>query len=217
MNVNQEPDQAENETALSDEDLYDDDASGQRGGAQSKGTVKQSGAEDGNIKPAPADNTAATDQAGLADEEDAAAGESSQAPAYPSTLYVTISKPGKGAMHVVTTAQDGMITIENVYYYETTEMAEAETPEADFARTNAYGGPPFQNLDPELQTMLERYLDERGINEQLANFVPDYVEYKEQREYVQWLQSMYLSYHIPTRMDQFTDTNDPGMQSFIDG
>ena len=37
--------------------------------------------------------------------------------------------------------------------------------------------------------MLERYLDERGVNSQLATFVPDYVDYKEQREYVQWLES----------------------------
>jgi complement component 1 Q subcomponent-binding protein, mitochondrial len=104
-------------------------------------------------------------------------------------VHVTISKPGKGAIQIVTNAQDGIIVIENVYYYPKAEIAEAETPETDFARANIYAGPPFQNLDPELQSMLERYLDERGINEQLAAFVPDYVDHKEQREYVQWLES----------------------------
>ena len=36
---------------------------------------------------------------------------------------------------------------------------------------------------------MERYLDDRGINTGLATFVPDYVEFKEQKEYVQWLSS----------------------------
>jgi complement component 1 Q subcomponent-binding protein len=57
------------------------------------------------------------------------------------------------------------------------------------ARQHVYAGPPFGNLDSDLQAMLERYLDERGINAQLATFVPDYIDYKEQREYVQWLES----------------------------
>ncbi|RCH81031.1 hypothetical protein CU097_000071, partial [Rhizopus azygosporus] len=35
-----------------------------------------------------------------------------------------------------------------------------------------------------------RYLEERGINSALANFLPDYIEYKEQKEYIQWLDNM---------------------------
>jgi len=44
-------------------------------------------------------------------------------------------------------------------------------------------------LDEDLQLLLERYLDERGINTALALFVPDYVDFKEQREYLSWLSS----------------------------
>lgn len=60
-----------------------------------------------------------------------------------------------------------------------------------------YLGPPFGNLDEDLQVILERYLDERGINTALALFVPDYVDYKEQREYVTWLNGMCF-YFSPT-------------------
>ncbi len=188
INYEQDGEQEDEENALDDEDLFDD-VTPQRGGAQSKGTVNQGQTPGGNVNVAPEDSVAPADRPELADGEDAAAGEQAQSPAYPVAVHVIISKPGKGAVQIVTNAQDGIVIIENVYYYPKAEIAEAETPETDFARDNIYAGPPFQNLDPELQSMLERYLDERGINEQLASFVHDYVDHKEQKEYVQWLES----------------------------
>ena len=190
MGYEQDADQMEDETALDDEDLYDD-VTPQRGGAQSKGTVNQGRTPGGNINVAPEDSVSPADRPELAASEDAAAGEQPLGPALPTSVQITISKPEQGAMQFVTNAQDGVMVIENVYYYPKAELADAETAEGDFARANVYAGPPFQNLDPELQSMLERYMDERGINEQLASFVPDYVDHKEQREYVQWLESKY--------------------------
>lgn len=212
MNYEQDPDQMDGENALDDEDLYDE-ATSQGGGAQSKGTVNQGRSPDGNINVAPEDGVSPADRAESGDSEDAAAGEQAQNPAYPAAVHVTISKPGKGAVQIVTNAQDGMIVIENVYYYPKAEIADAETPETDFARANIYAGPPFQNLDPELQSMLERYLDERGINEQLASFVPDYVDYKEQKEYVQWLESKCSPW---TLLRYNTDSVVLDMRGFVD-
>jgi complement component 1 Q subcomponent-binding protein len=51
-----------------------------------------------------------------------------------------------------------------------------------------YAGPPFQQLDEELQTLFEEYLQGRGVSEYLANVLPDYIDVKEQKEYVAWLQ-----------------------------
>jgi complement component 1 Q subcomponent-binding protein len=112
-------------------------------------------------------------------------------PAYPARLNVTIEKPGKGAMHIETVSQDGLIQIENVSYFRKPELADANTAEKDWARQNLYIGPPFRNLDSDLQMMLERYLDERGVNAELAMFVPEYIDFKEQREYVTWLKGMF--------------------------
>jgi len=80
--------------------------------------------------------------------------------------------------------------IENVYYYADASFAYAKTPEAIHGRSDMYAGPPFANLDENLQMMLERYLDERGINAALAIFVPDYIDMKEQKEYLRWLSSV---------------------------
>lgn len=92
-------------------------------------------------------------------------------------------------MHVETLAQDGLIQIENVSYFDKAELANANTAEKEWTRQSLYAGPPFGNLDEELQILLERYLDERGIDAALASFVPDYIDYKEQKEYVRWLGS----------------------------
>ncbi|KAL1958494.1 hypothetical protein VTO42DRAFT_4358 [Malbranchea cinnamomea] len=108
-------------------------------------------------------------------------------PSYPVRVNVTIEKAGKGAMHVETIAQDGLIQVENVSYFDKPELAKANTAEKEWVRQSLYAGPPFANLDEELQILLERYLDERGIDAALASFVPDYIDFKEQREYVRWL------------------------------
>ena len=45
----------------------------------------------------------------------------------------------------------------------------------------------FSNLDESLQAEFEGFLEERGIDSGLALFCVDLVEYKEQREYMRWL------------------------------
>jgi complement component 1 Q subcomponent-binding protein, mitochondrial len=83
-----------------------------------------------------------------------------------------------------------MFVIDNVYYHKSAALANAQTAEADWERRGVYAGPPFGNLDEDLQVLLERYLDERGINTQLALFIPDYIDFKEQKEYMRWLENV---------------------------
>ena len=45
----------------------------------------------------------------------------------------------------------------------------------------------FDALDETLQQEFETYLEERGIDSNLALFIPDLAEWKEQKEYVSWL------------------------------
>jgi complement component 1 Q subcomponent-binding protein len=89
------------------------------------------------------------------------------------------------------TAQDGEMIIENVYYFADAAQADPEGAEAEWKRRAVYAGPPFGNLDDELQVLLERYLEERGVDVRMANFVPEYIDFKEQKEYLRWLQSKF--------------------------
>ncbi len=61
-------------------------------------------------------------------------------------------------------------------------LAYGKTAELSHKAENVYPGPPFGSLDEDLQVLMERYLEERGITQALAVFVPDYIDMKEQRE-----------------------------------
>ncbi|KAG5936057.1 hypothetical protein E4U59_005202 [Claviceps monticola] len=104
-------------------------------------------------------------------------------------LNVVIEKPGtkSGALVIDASAQDGAISISNLYYYNDSKTAHFDTPESAHKRADVYAGPAFGSLDVDLQILMERFLEERGVTEAMAAFVPDYVEVKEQEEYVQWL------------------------------
>jgi complement component 1 Q subcomponent-binding protein len=107
----------------------------------------------------------------------------------PINLTITIEKPtkNKGLLSIDATANDGQIVVENMFYYDDVKIAKGETGDAAQKRSELYPGPPFGSLDEDLQVLMDRFLEERGINQALAVFVPDYVDVKEQTEYVRWL------------------------------
>ncbi|TKA24210.1 hypothetical protein B0A50_05974 [Salinomyces thailandicus] len=157
----------------------------QSGGANTKGAVNQGRTNAGNIKVAPEDSIAPADREGLRNEEDDQEGQ----PAFPANVNVLVQRQGKGALRVNLIADNGVFTIQSVIHLpdsaNTSNKSASEilrdTPET------LYTGPPFQQLDEEVQSLLEQYLDVRGINTALALFVPEYIDVKEQKEYLGWL------------------------------
>jgi complement component 1 Q subcomponent-binding protein len=179
--------------AESEHNLYgDEDAdypveSEQSGGANTKGSINQGRTSGGNIRVAPEDSVSPADRPELDDESEQFA----EGPDYNARVNVKITRDGqKGAMLIEAIAQDGDFLIDNVYYFADAELAEPEQAEQDWKRKSVYAGPPFGNLDEDLQVLLEKYLGDRGINSQLALFVPEYIDYKEQKEYVNWLKNL---------------------------
>lgn len=175
-----------------DEDAYDDlPENTQSGGANTKGAVNQGKTAGGNIRVAPEDRIAPADRPELAEDESAvgeeADGERNQS--FPARVNVTIQRPNKGSLQIETVAQDDVMIIESVHYFPDAELADPKSAEKEFVRRGLYTGPPFGNLDEGLQTLLESYLDERGVNSLMANFIPNYIDFKEQKEYLRWLQS----------------------------
>lgn len=193
-NMDPEADPYDEDAALGDEDgeavPSNIPGSAQSGGANSKGAINQGQTSGGNINVAPEDRVAPADREDLADEEPEDGGpDSDNEPSFPARMNVSIEKKGKGTLQVETTANEGAITIESVNYFRDAKLAEPSSAEAQWKRSALYEGPPFGNLDEDLQVLLERYLDERGINTQLAVWVPEYIDFKEQREYLGWLSS----------------------------
>lgn len=175
-NPEEDPDQLQDES-LGDE--YEDLPSDtQSGGASTKGSINQGKTGAGNFKVAPEDSVDAQEQSDEA---------SMQEPGFPAHLLVTVERANKGALQIEAIAQDGLIVIDNVYYYKNSAHVEPDTPADDRAASRLYTGPPFNNLDEDLQVLFENYLGERGINTTMALFVPEYIDHKEQKEYMNWL------------------------------
>lgn len=160
--ANYEPDDVYNEdAALGDEDVQSSEG-GRRASSQAEG------------------------EEGLGGEEEA---EDTEAPV-PCRLNIVVEKPGKGALNIEALAQDGSVLVENFYYFKDAGLARGETAEAAHTAQDVYPGPPFGSLDEDLQILMERYLEERGVTQALAVFVPDYMDIKEQREYQTWLKDV---------------------------
>lgn len=114
-------------------------------------------------------------------------------PTFPARVNVTVEKPANGALLIQAVIQDGDLQIEEISHFANAEVANAATAEKDWARQSLYAGPPAENLDPELLAFWGRYLEERGLNLEFQNMVTDYIAFKEQKEYVRWLDSKFLS------------------------
>ncbi|KAH9018720.1 regulatory protein suaprga1 [Lactarius pseudohatsudake] len=107
---------------------------------------------------------------------------------YPLRCSLTVTKPSvPGALSIDAVCQEGAFVVENVSFYKDSTLATDLTAEADWKRRGLYIGPQFETLDLSLQEEFEKFLQERGINESLAFFVPEYAQHKEQKEYVDWL------------------------------
>jgi len=168
----------EMDAAMGDEE----DMEMQSGGANTKGAINQGGKADRNFKIAPEDSIAPADREEFRDEED------EPSPAFPVNVQVLIQRPNKGALRFALVASDGDFMIHQIV-----QLPQSFKPSADAKELlrdvpeSLYFGPPFQQLDEEVQGMLESYLNARGITNYLATFIPDYIDVKEQKEYLNWL------------------------------
>ncbi|KAK7462848.1 Mitochondrial acidic protein mam33 [Stygiomarasmius scandens] len=110
---------------------------------------------------------------------------------YPIRASLSITKDSvPGALTVDMSCQEGQFMMDNVSFYRDGKLATELTAEADWKRRGLYMGPQFETLDIGLQEEFEKFLQERGINESVALFIPEYAEWKEQAEYVKWLESV---------------------------
>ncbi|RDA90161.1 hypothetical protein CP533_0526 [Ophiocordyceps camponoti-saundersi (nom. inval.)] len=110
----------------------------------------------------------------------------------PINMIVAIEKPGKtdGALSISASAREGVVEVESISYLPDASLATSNALDVIHKRVDLYSGPPFGSLDEDLQLLVERYLDERGVNQAMAVFVADYADAKEQKEYVRWLENI---------------------------
>ncbi|EIM88979.1 regulatory protein suaprga1 [Stereum hirsutum FP-91666 SS1] len=126
-----------------------------------------------------------------AEGEEGASSEDTLGATYPLRCSFSISKPtSPGALTIDAMCQEGQFIVDNISFYGDKALATELTAEADWKRRGLYIGPQFDTLDVSVQDEFDKFLEERGINESLAFFVPEYAEFKEQKEYVRWLNNV---------------------------
>lgn len=124
-------------------------------------------------------------------EEGQEADEDEPVHSYPIRCSFNITKSSApGALSIDTMCQDGAFITDNISFYSDAKVGTELTAEADWKRRGLYIGPQFDTLDVTVQEEFEKFLQERGISDTLAAFIPEYAEYKEQKEYVNWLQNV---------------------------
>ena len=146
--------------------------------------------EDNAISDEMTDGQRSAEAEAEAEDEEGLEGVEDDEPAVPCRLNVVVEKDGKGALNIEAIAQNGQIMVENFYYFKDSKLAHSESADASHAAQDTYPGPPFGSLDEDLQILMERYLEERGVTQAMAVFVPDYLDAKEQREYAAWLKEV---------------------------
>ena len=76
------------------------------------------------------------------------------------------------------------------YVLSTEEMSKFKKMNRVERQMYHYNGPEFNTLDERVQTALQEYLNDLGINEHLASFIEVMAIDKDQRIYINWLKSI---------------------------
>ncbi|CAO3607109.1 unnamed protein product [Mucor hiemalis] len=146
--------------------------------------------EELNLKDAPKDES--DDDIKEIEEKKEEVEEEEEEASFPVRATVLVQKEGKGCLVLNTVAQDGYLHIDAVRYFKEGQLDKDEIVKGEIGeqRQDLYMGPVYEELDEDLQQTFCKYLEERGIDTALATFLPDYVDYKEQKEYVNWLKDV---------------------------
>jgi len=109
-------------------------------------------------------------------------------------LTIDVSKPATpeaGALTFFASIDlDGEIQINELEYSKDGTMLKSPSAQSEYARSELYTGPRFFDLDESVQEAFSSYLNERGFNTELSDFIQEYSEWKEQKQYLQWLSNL---------------------------
>ncbi|GFZ43961.1 hypothetical protein JCM24511_01681 [Saitozyma sp. JCM 24511] len=117
------------------------------------------------------------------------AAEDTDASPYITCSLVITKHAHPDAMSVDLEAGEDGFEVTNVAMFESA-VAEAEGAEGDWQRRSKYMGPQYEHLDAGVQEAFGAFLAERGVDDGLAQFIISYCEYKEQKDYVSWLEAV---------------------------
>ncbi|KAI9296438.1 mitochondrial glycoprotein [Neoconidiobolus thromboides FSU 785] len=112
---------------------------------------------------------------------------------FPIKCHIIISKLKKGSILFDSVVSDGFFGFIQIKRFENQEVQPIQAIKQIHLNSRLVGVP-FEVLHEELKSGFEDYLEVRGIDHNMAKFIRDYISFKEQNEYMRWLNS--LSEHV---------------------
>lgn len=105
------------------------------------------------------------------------------------SMTLTITK-GSEALRFTLSVEEQELILENVAHYTDAAVAKDDTIGGEKKRAKLYNGPVISELDATFVDSFVGYLEERGVNDELAVFVTEYIFWVEQQEYENWLSAI---------------------------
>nr|CCC90958.1 putative p22 protein precursor [Trypanosoma congolense IL3000] len=102
------------------------------------------------------------------------------------TFIVFVVCKNKGLVFNMS-VEEGEIVLNNVCFRQDAKLAMDSAAESQAKNDLLYGGPDVADLEDSLVEAFASYLEERGVNDDLGNFIERYSYWAEQAEYEEWL------------------------------
>lgn len=104
-------------------------------------------------------------------------------------ISVFITRAGK-TMQVDLSVEEGELVLDAIAYHADPKLALEESAEAEVRRSQLYPGPKVSELDDTMVDHFVKYLEKRGIHQELGEFVSLYSFWAEQQEFEVWLKNV---------------------------
>eukprot|EP00455_Lapot_gusevi_P018294 TRINITY_DN1995_c0_g1_i1.p1 TRINITY_DN1995_c0_g1~~TRINITY_DN1995_c0_g1_i1.p1 ORF type:complete len:282 (+),score=118.10 TRINITY_DN1995_c0_g1_i1:54-848(+) len=102
-------------------------------------------------------------------------------------FFVVLSRGDKGAIEFDCLSREGQLLLQSCKFYPEAKMALEQSADSEYRRAEVYDGPALNNLDEEIIERFYEFLEERGIDNEFANFVQAFSRVKERRDNAEWL------------------------------
>ncbi|KAJ2502556.1 Mitochondrial acidic protein mam33 [Coemansia sp. RSA 1972] len=99
----------------------------------------------------------------------------------------TISKNSTHMLFLELESNEGEVGVNHMRFLSNKDVSDISDMDLEWVRQKAYCGPLFGQLSDDLKENIDAFLAERNIDTGLTLFMQDYIEHKEQGEYLNWL------------------------------
>ncbi|KAJ1790928.1 Mitochondrial acidic protein mam33 [Coemansia sp. RSA 2167] len=99
----------------------------------------------------------------------------------------TISKNSTDMLFLELESNEGEVGVNHMRFLSNKDVSDISGMNLEWVRQKAYCGPLFGQLSDDLKENIDAFLAERNIDTGLTLFMQDYIEHKEQSEYLNWL------------------------------